>query len=327
MEKRKETLSQEEVDTLLGEIDEIELGNVKTTAIDSGEVRNYDFSSQERIVSSSMLGLYAINERFIRNFRTSLMNLLRRGVNVSLSEIISIKAHEYLATLSTPSCINFFRMRPLQGLSLCVFDTPLVFTLVDSLFGGGNLLLTDKKEREEFTQMEMRIVHLVLDLIFRDLNTAWQTIYSVKFEGQGSEINPQLVNMGGQNEIIIVTCYKILLEGVKPMELHISIPYSTLEPIRSLLESGSIEKEDVDEDWTSRLREEVYDAPIKLNADIAHAYVPFKALSQFKVGDIIPVEFHDVITVLAAGLPTFRGRFGIANDNCAIKIIGRVDRN
>ena len=322
-ETPQEKLSDEEVDALLGEVDNLDLGSERAP---EGSVRDYDFASQERIVSGGLLGLHAINERFIRNFRTSLMNLLRRTVNVSLQEISSVKFYEYLATLSMPSCINLFRMRPLQGQSLCVFETPLVFTLVDSLFGGGSIVIDSQKEKEEFTQMEMRIVHLVLDLVFDDLANAWQTIYPIKCEAQGSEINPQLVNVASQNEVLIIARYKILLEGTKSSELHIAIPYSTIEPIRSTLESGQLESDDIDEEWRVRLREEVFDAPIEITGNLGYSRLRFKELIAMKVGDVVPLTMHENITVLASGLPTFRAKFGVSNNQCAVKIMGRVDR-
>ena len=325
----KDKLSQEEVDALLGEVDNLDLesGEATVSSEDTpSKIRDYDFASQERIVSGSMSGLYSINERFVRNFRTSLTNLLRRGVNISLAEIVSIKAPEYLASLETPSCMNIFRMRPLQGMSLCVFDTTLVFNLVDSLFGGGTIVIDESQEKEEFTEMEIRIVQLVLELLFKDFTHAWQTIYPIKFEGQGLEINPQLINVASQNEVMIVCRYNVALEGSKTTELNISIPYSTLEPIRAALESGLLEQEDVDENWVHRLREEIFDAPIELSADVAEAHMSFKKLVGIKVGDVIPINLHEMITVHAAGMPTFRARFGLSKESCALKIMGRADR-
>ena len=69
-------LSQDEIDALLHGVDD---GDVNTDEdVFDGEARNYDFTSQDRIVRGRMPTLEMINERFARYFRTSLFNMLRR---------------------------------------------------------------------------------------------------------------------------------------------------------------------------------------------------------------------------------------------------------
>ena len=71
-------LSQEEVDALLegvtGERQKSDLEEVE-----EGAVRNYDISSQERIVRGRMPTMEIVNERFARNFRIGLFNFIRRS--------------------------------------------------------------------------------------------------------------------------------------------------------------------------------------------------------------------------------------------------------
>ncbi|HEB81058.1 MAG TPA: flagellar motor switch protein FliM, partial [Chromatiales bacterium] len=63
-------LSQEEIDALLHGVSS---GDVDTEdeAPSPGEVRSYDFASQDRIVRGRLPTLEMINERFARYFRIS----------------------------------------------------------------------------------------------------------------------------------------------------------------------------------------------------------------------------------------------------------------
>ena len=67
-------LSQDEIDALMGG------GNsddpVEEEVIDPSVVREYDFSTSERIVRGRMPTLEMVNERFSRYFRLSLFNFL-----------------------------------------------------------------------------------------------------------------------------------------------------------------------------------------------------------------------------------------------------------
>ena len=46
----------------------------------------------------------------------------------------------------------------------------------------------------------------------------------------------------------------------------------------------------------------------------------------FKVGDIIPIEMPDHITVLIENLPSFRAKLGRSRDNLALKIESKIRR-
>ena len=78
----QQILSQDEVDALLQGI----TGESQTTsaddapAADKSGVREYDIANQERIVRGRMPTMDAINERFARNLRHTLFELLRAVV-------------------------------------------------------------------------------------------------------------------------------------------------------------------------------------------------------------------------------------------------------
>ena len=79
-------LSQDEVDALLkgvtGESDEPE-----STDEGDGGVRVYNLGTQERIVRGRMPTMEVINERFARNIRIGLFNLIRKSPEVAIGGI------------------------------------------------------------------------------------------------------------------------------------------------------------------------------------------------------------------------------------------------
>jgi flagellar FliL protein len=78
----QQILSQDEVDALLqgitGESQKLEQDDGPTTGL-----REYDLASQERIVRGRMPTMEVINERFARNIRIGLFNLIRKSPEVS----------------------------------------------------------------------------------------------------------------------------------------------------------------------------------------------------------------------------------------------------
>ena len=79
-------LSQEEVDALLEGVTG-ESQKSTTEEVEAGIIRQYDISSQERIVRGRMPTMEIVNERFARNFRIGLFNFIRRSPEVSVGTV------------------------------------------------------------------------------------------------------------------------------------------------------------------------------------------------------------------------------------------------
>jgi flagellar motor switch protein FliM len=227
-------LSQDEIDALLHGVED---GDVSTKDdLPPGEARKYDFTSQERIVRGRMPTLEMINERFARYFRISLFNMLRRSAEIAVVGIRMMKFSEYVHSLYVPTSLNLVRIRPLRGTSLFVIDPKLVFMLVDNFFGGEGRFYT-KIEGREFTPTETRIIQMVLNAVFTDLKEAWAPVMKLDFEFQNAEVNPQFANIVSPTEVVVVSTFDVELDGGGG-QLHVTMPYSMIEPIREHLDMG-----------------------------------------------------------------------------------------
>ena len=116
-----------------------------------------------------------------------------------------------------------------------ILDAKLVFKLVDNFFGGDGRHA--KIEGREFTPTELRVVRMVLDQAFVDLKEAWQAIMPVNFEYINSEVNPAMANIVGPSEAVVVSTFHIELDGGGG-DLHVTMPYSMIEPVREMLDAG-----------------------------------------------------------------------------------------
>lgn len=317
-------LSQEEIDALLHGVDE---GKIETGAdqpFPEGEIRPYDFSSQDRIVRGRMPTLDMINERFSRYFRISLFNLLRRTAEVSIAGTQVLKFSEFIHNQFVPTNLNLIRLKPLRGRALIVMDPTLVFTAVDNYFGGSGRFY-NKVEGREFTPMEIRLIRILLDLAFKDLREAWRPVMDIQPEYIHSEVNPQFANIVSPSDIVINSTVHIELEGGGG-DLHITLPYAMIEPIRDLLDSIQSDRGDIDERWRKALHYEVMESQVEVYAILLEKEMTVAQMLDLRPGDILPVELPDQVTLYSEEIPLFRGRVGIANGNFAIKIEEKVAR-
>lgn len=318
-----ELLSQDEIDALLHGVGD---GDVETESDEGpgeGGVREYDFASEDRIVRGRMPTLEMINERFSRHFRVSLFNMLRRSAEISVGGVEMMKFSEYIHTLFVPTSLNMIRVKPLRGTGLLVLDPKLVFIIVDNFFGGDGRYHA-KIEGREFTPTEQRVIQMMINLAFKDLQQAWQPVLQVNFEYTNSEVNPQFANIVSPTEVVVVSKFHVELEGGGG-DMHVTMPYSMLEPIREVLDAGvQSDRSEVDERWLTALREEVQAAEIDLNATLTEAELSLRDVMRMQPGDIIPIDMPEMLTVRAEDVPVFRGKLGVSQDHMAIKIVKRV---
>jgi flagellar motor switch protein FliM len=320
-----ELLSQDEIDALLHGVSGGDVDSASDTMVEPGRARNYDFATEERIVRGRMPTLEMINERFSRYFRISLFNMLRRSAELSVSGVDMIKFSEYVHTLFVPTSLNIVRIKPMRGTALLVFDPKLVYILVDNFFGGDGRYHA-KIEGREFTPTEQRIIHILMEAAFKDLTRAWGPVMEVEFEYLSREVNPQFANIVSPSEVVVVSKIHIELEGGGG-DLHLTLPYSMLEPIRELLDAGvQSDRSDSDDRWVHAMREEIKVAEIELSSILAETEVSLRDVLTMRNGDIIPFEMPEKVSLLAEGVPIFRGKWGVANGQMAIKILEKAER-
>jgi len=311
-------LSQDEVDALLGGVDD---GAIDTSAEDrelDGEARPFDFNDQERIVRGRLPTLEMINDRFARYFRVSFFNLLRISPEISVSGIEMIKFSEYINTMAAPTSMSLLKMAPLRGTGMIVLDPKLVFILVDNFFGGNGKIQAEIEDRE-FTSTELRVIQKVVQMCFIDLVKAWQPVMAVEYSYHSHEINPQMANIVSPSEVIVVSSFSLELDGGG--DLQVVFPYSMIEPIRTLLDAGvQSDHGDLDQRWSILLKEELMHARINLQALFVKKQLPVSDLINFKAGDIIPIEMPEQVLLLAEEMPIIRGQYGEHQGNTAVKV-------
>jgi flagellar motor switch protein FliM len=260
-----------------------------------------------------------INERFARYFRTSLFNMLRRSADISVAGVQMLKFSEFVHSLFVPTSLNLVKVNPLRGKGLCVLDPKLVFSVVDTFFGGSGRFHT-KIEGREFTPTEGQVIKLLLQLAFRDLHEAWRPVLPVQFEYVGSEVNPQFANIVSPSEVVVVSSLHVDLENGGG-DMYITLPYSMVEPIRELLDAGvQSDRGERDERWEASLREEMMSANVEISGVLGHVDLTLRDIAKLKAGDVIPLELADLVEVLAEDLPVFRGRLGVSDGNYAVKV-------
>jgi len=315
----QQILSQDEVDALLqgitGESQKLE----QEEAGAGGGVRDYDLAAQERIVRGRMPTMEVINERFARNIRVGLFNLIRRSPEVSIGGIKVQKFSAFLREIVVPTNFNIVTVKPLRGSGLIVCDPNLVFAVIDSLFGGAGKYHT-RIEGRDFSPTELRVILRLVETITNEYRKAWAGIYPVELEYQRSEMQPQFANIATPSEIVVSTAFTLEI-GETSGAVHFCIPYSTLEPIRDVLYSTiQGDSSEPDRRWVNLLKHQIQAATVDLVVELAQAPATVEQLLSFKPGDFIELDLDPMIQAKVDGVPVLDCHYGTSNGRYSIKV-------
>jgi flagellar motor switch protein FliM len=159
------------------------------------------------------------------------------------------------------------------------------------------------------------------------LKEAWTICTDITVEYMSSEVNPHFANIVSPSEVVVVNGFELELEGGGGA-LHLTLPYSMIEPIRDALDSGmqSDRMGGRDETWMTTLRDEVEEAEIELVPVLGRATLSLGRLVDLKPGDIIACDFDGDVTLFAERVPVLRGSYGASRGQQAVKINQRISR-
>ena len=314
----QQILSQDEVDALLQGITG-ESQKLDEAPADTGEIRDYNLASQERIVRGRMPTMEIINERFGRNIRTGLFNFIRKSPEIAIGGIKVQKYSAFLREIVVPTNFNIVSVRPLRGSGLIVCDPTLVFAVIDALFGGAGKYHT-RIEGRDFSPTEQRIITRLVDVITTCYKKAWHGIYPLELDYQRSEMQPQFANIATPSEIVVATSFTLEI-GDTSGTIHFCIPYATLEPIRDVLYSTvQGDSNEPDRRWVNLMKKQIQAAQVELIAELATAPATVEQLLSFKAGDFIELDLHQIIQAKVVGVPVFDCHYGTSNGKYALKV-------
>ncbi len=291
------------------------------------DVRPYDLLTEQAPAATQMptLGpiLDRINHRFARNLRASLLQHLRRGVDVFPAPIELVKHKELMEGLATPTYLTLVNMKPLRGTMLVLFDAQLVVTIVESRFGGSGRFPVPHTNRE-FTPFELKSMRRVIEMTLEQYATAWQPIGNFEADIVRQETNPQFAGFATSEDLILVSAFDVQIDYGKGRVLA-CIPFTSIEAINEDLMSGIVEGSvEYDARWTEGLSNGLQNASITLNVELGNIEITVADLVALAPGAVFEMGRPESLTVESGGIPLFRGRWGRVGRKVGVRIEERL---
>jgi flagellar motor switch protein FliM len=185
--------------------------------------------------------------------------------------------------------------------------------------------------RRPLTEIELRLVSRVTDLLLGQLRAAWQDVLELNPRVEQVEYNPQLAQVAPPSERVVLIRFQVAL-GKARGTVNLAIPSTAVEQIRAKLsadgEAGGAPiqgRAESVEELSRRLRSAV----VGLEVCLAQARITTGELIGLQIGDMITTEQDagSPISVRVEGVPKFRAVAGAHDGHKAIRIEEVLDRS
>ena len=299
-------LTQEEIDALVTAASSQPREEVTRPLGPTVDVTPYNFRRPDRVSKEQLRSLHFMHERFARNVSTSLSAFLRAVTNVSLVSIEQFTYSEFLMSLPDPTAFYSLAMLPLDGVGALEINPAVAFSMVDRMLGGTG---GSPAPNRALTEIEQNVMDSVVKLLLEHLTETWGAITDVRFRIQGRETRPQMLQVTGPNEGVILLAFDISVAEGRGM-LSISIPSAAIETM----------EEKVAEGWNRTRRELSPVESLRLQANLGRVPLSVKTLLETRMsarevlalvpGDIVSMghSISSPVDVHVGGVRRFTGR-------------------
>jgi flagellar motor switch protein FliM len=194
-----------------------------------------------------------------------------------------------------------------------------VYIAIDNMFGGEGRL-APRLNLREYTATELRIIRRLVDAFLNEYEKAWKSVYEIKFDFMRQETNFGFAKITSPGEMVLHSKFTIEING-RPGDIDLCIPFWVLEPVKSILYNNMQGfATEPDQHWTDLLNDQVHEAPVTAVAVLARKQMLLREVTSLSVGDIIPIEINDPVTVYVDGLPVIKGQYGTKDGRYSVKV-------
>src|SRR6056297_2038970 len=317
-----DSLSQEEIDSLLGALDtgEVDVEEMKKEESEQ-KIKLYDFERPMKFSKDQIRTFQMLNENFARSLSTYLSGRLRYYVDVNLGTIDQITYSGFLKSLSNPTFMTIFTGNSLSVSAILEVNLGVIFGMIDLILGG--IGETVSKPRT-LTEIELNIVRRESMRFLTLLRDAWVNVMEFVPEIENIESNPQFVQIAPQNEMTLLVTLEIVIGNVEGF-LNVCFPSSILEEYTENLSTQmwfANTSADKKKDLKPLLKKNLEKTDVTASAILGNTHLTVSELLYLEKGDLIRLDrYKDEEVELKIGNRTrFMGSPGKKRGKKAVKV-------
>ena len=323
-------LSQDEIDALMGAVEDEEEAGEDASAGDSAsspgdekerKVTLYDFRRPNRSFFREQLRIFeSIHDGFARQYGASLAAYLRSMVEIEIVSADQLSYGEYVLSLPNSTSLYIFDLKPLEGRGVMEVNPGLTLSTVDRLFGGAGKEATFTRD---LTDIETAVMTRLVQRALSVLSQAWRGIYKIEPTLAAYETKPVMMHLMSNSESVVLITFELKTQYTSGT-ISLCYPYSSMEPImpritQTRLTSKKGESSPSEQRW---MRDQLGGSVLPVTAVLGTADLSVREFLELREGDVVPLErwVHQPVELHFGGEPKALARPGLKGSYRCVQV-------
>lgn len=316
-----DTLSQEEIDSLLNALSTGELDPTSLNDSQEKSVKNYDFARPSKFSKDHLRTLEIIFENYGRLLSTNFPAYLRKNVQVEVMNAEANTYSEFSNALSNPVLLGVVNFAPLEGNIIIELAANIGFAIVDRMLGGNGDPLAKNRD---FTEIELVILERILEVCTNLLIEPWESVVSIEPRLERIETNSQFAQFISPSEMTAIVTMNLKIGDVEGL-MNVCIPYSCVESVIDKLNTKywySAMKDDASGKYQESIQKIIDFAKIPVRAMLGRSSISVNDFANLQIGDVIKLDtkVEDELEVYVGNMKKFTALPGATSDSYAIRV-------
>lgn len=294
-------LSQEEIDALMGAVEEEETTVSSIADVDpetepedlprhpKSAVALYDFRRPNRAFFKEQLRLFqTIHDAFARQYAATLSGYLRSMVEMEIVSADQLTYGEYVLSLPGSTSLFIFDISPLEGRAVLEINPSLILCMVDRLFGGAG---ARPDFTRDLTDIETAVMTKIVQRGLSILGHAWDGVVKLRPVLREHETKPVMMQLLPNTDSVVLITFELRMMS-STGTLSIAYPYTAMEPIIPRISHTRLLRRRADRDETARswIGATLTQSEVPVVAELGQADLSIREFLQLRVGDVIALD-------------------------------------
>jgi len=295
----EKTLKQDEIDALF------QSARAKKNAGSSEnrtKVQSYSFARAGQISNEQMRAISLLNDIFARNLTHNLGAWLRSRFHVNLVSAEQMPFSEFMLRIPELSYVCSVRLEPLRAISVLQMELAPAPSIIDLLLGGEG----QAGQLRELTDIEESILSSVIEVICRELSSAWQPV-GLSFYFEQRQMHTQIARLMPVSEKTLCLSFEIRMPGTSGL-MNLAFPAVVSNTVLRRLVGDWTRQRRHAADTRQRVRERVGMAKVGVALQLPSSRVAAREIETLQEGTILSLSLaaHRAAELKVAGVPLFK---------------------
>lgn len=313
------TLRQDEIDALF---QAARARNSASSQESRSKVQAYSFARAGQISNEQMRAISLLNDIFARNLTHNLGVWLRSRFQVNLVSAEQMPFNEFALRIPELAYVCSVRLEPLRALSVLQMDLAPAPSMIDLLLGGEG----KPGQLRELTDIEESILSSVIEVICKELSSAWQPV-GLSFHFEQRQMQTQIARLMPVSEKTLCLSFEIRMPGASGL-LNLAFPAVVSNTILRRLTGDWTRQRRHSTDIAERMYALMGRAIFGATLQLPTMHLQAREIESLETGQVIhlPLAAHHLAELRIAGVPLFSSAVVSQHEHRGAHLMSRLER-